>query len=228
MQPGLNWGSPSDHCSSKKTSRGASPESCGFGLCHLPDGAPDVRRPVHSGGLPSPGCRGISVLSLVIGVALELAPRLQGAFALSDCVRLRQLRLDVFVVSSSWIELMIDIVTPGAGGRGTNSNLRLMRLIRIGRLFRVVRIMKVVRLFRSLRTLVQSLVGTLKSLAWAMVLLSLIMYIFAILFTDAALDYIIELKDQVEPLTLEEENHLADVSRYFGSLYRSFITMPLG
>eukprot|EP00439_Symbiodinium_sp_Y106_P075999 s1558_g15.t1 len=133
--------------------------------------------------------------------------------------------LDVFVVSSSWIELMIDIVTPGTGGRGTNSNLRLMRLLRIGRLFRVVRIMKVVRLFRSLRTLVQSLVGTLKSLAWAMVLLSLIMYIFAILFTDAALDYIIELKDQVEPLTVDEENHLADVSRYFGSLYRSFITM---
>ena len=123
---------------------------------------------------------------------------------------------------------MIDIVTPGTGGRGTNSNLRLMRLIRIGRLFRVVRIMKVVRLFRSLRTLVQSLVGTLKSLAWAMVLLSLIMYIFAILFTDAALDYIIELKDQVEPLTVDEENHLADVSRYFGSLYLSFITMPLG
>ncbi|CAE7506229.1 CACNA1F [Symbiodinium natans] len=133
--------------------------------------------------------------------------------------------LDVFVVSSSWIELLIDLMTPGTSSRGTNSNFRLMRLIRVGRLFRVVRIMKVVRLFRSLRTLVQSLVGTLKSLAWAMVLLSLIMYIFSILFTDAALDFIIETKEQVEPMTSEQVQHLSEVTLYFGSLYRSFITM---
>ncbi|CAE7670095.1 Cacna1h, partial [Symbiodinium pilosum] len=133
--------------------------------------------------------------------------------------------LDVFVVSSSWIELVIDLLTPGTTSRGANSNLRLMRLIRVGRLFRVVRIMKVVRLFRSLRTLVQSLVGTLKSLAWAMVLLSLIMYIFSILFTDAALDFIVDANLQVEPLTLDEQQLLHDVNLYFGSLYKSFITM---
>ena len=87
---------------------------------------------------------------------------------------------------------------------------------------------KVVRLFRSLRTLVQSLVGTLKSLAWAMVLLSLIMYIFSILFTDAALDFIVDANLQVEPLTLDEQQLLHDVNLYFGSLYKSFITMFLG
>ena len=133
----------------------------------------------------------------------------------------------MFVVSSSWIELIIDVLTPGTSSRGTNSNFRLMRLVRVGRLFRVVRIMKVVRLFRSLRTLVQSLVGTLKSLAWAMVLLSLIMYIFSILFTDAALDFIIDAKQQEQPLTPDEQQLLSDVSLYFGSLYRSFITMLL-
>ena len=89
--------------------------------------------------------------------------------------------LDVFIVSSSWIELIIDVLTPGTSetpNRGTNTNLRLIRLLRVGRLFRVVRIIRVVRLFRSLRTLVQSLVGTLKTLFWALLLLFLIMQLF--------------------------------------------------
>ena len=46
--------------------------------------------------------------------------------------------LDVFIVSSSWIELIIDVLTPGTPGtpsRGTNTNLRLIRLLRVGRLF---------------------------------------------------------------------------------------------
>ena len=88
--------------------------------------------------------------------------------------------LDVFIVSSSWIELIIDVLTPGdpeTPNRGTNTNLRLIRLLRVGRLFRVVRIIRVVRLFRSLRTLVQSLVGTLKTLFWALLLLFLIMHL---------------------------------------------------
>lgn len=89
--------------------------------------------------------------------------------------------LDAFIVSSSWIELWVDVLTPGTPtgtpNRGTNTNLRLIRLLRVGRLFRVVRIIRVVRLFRSLRTLVQSLVGTLKTLFWALLLLFLIMHL---------------------------------------------------
>ena len=61
-----------------------------------------------------------------------------------------------------------------------------------------------------------------------MVLLSLIMYIFSILFTDAALDFIVDANLQVEPLTLDEQQLLHDVNLYFGSLYKSFITMFLG
>ena len=106
-------------------------------------------------------------------------------------------RLDSFVVVSSWIELLIDLLSPGdwawglvfsARGESTsraNSNLRALRLLRVGRLFRVVRIIRVVKFLRSLRTelvssaprkslgrtLVHSLVGTLKSLFWALLLL---------------------------------------------------------
>ena len=101
--------------------------------------------------------------------------------------------LDFFVVISSWVEFVVDLASAEEEqvSRG-NSNFRLMRLLRLGRLVRVVRIVRVVRLFRALRTLVASLAGTLKSLFWAFLLLGLIIYIFAILFTDVVLDHVLE------------------------------------
>ena len=94
---------------------------------------------------------------------------------------------------SSWVEFALDLANSAEDqvSRG-NSNFRLMRLLRLGRLVRVVRIVRVVRLFRALRTLVASLAGTLKSLFWSFLLLGLIIYIFAILFTDIVLDHLIE------------------------------------
>ena len=55
------------------------------------------------------------------------------------------LRLDVFVVTSSWVELLVDLTSSGDSTSRANSNLRLMRLLRVGRLFRVVRIIRVVQ-----------------------------------------------------------------------------------
>ena len=115
----------------------------------------------------------------------------------NPCVRCRQdwywNWLDLFVVISSWAEFVGDVASAEESdvSRG-NSNFRLMRLLRLGRLVRVVRIVRVVRLFRALRTLVASLAGTLKSLFWSFLLLGLLVYIFAILFTDVVLDHVIE------------------------------------
>ena len=68
--------------------------------------------------------------------------------------------LDLFVVTSSWLELLLQSVAGGSSMSG-NRNLRVLRLLRFGRLVRVVRVVRVARLFRSLRTLINSLVGTL-------------------------------------------------------------------
>ncbi|CAJ1329781.1 unnamed protein product, partial [Effrenium voratum] len=126
--------------------------------------------------------------------------------------------LDIFIVTSSWVELAVDLANPEELTRGSNSNFRLMRLLRLGRLVRVVRIVRVVRLFRALRTLVYSLLGTLKSLFWSFLLLALIMYIFGILFTDLVIDFLFE----------EEQLGAAQhplLEKYFGTLYLSMITL---
>ncbi|CAE7177726.1 SCN11A [Symbiodinium necroappetens] len=119
---------------------------------------------------------------------------------------------------SSWVELASELLNNGQSmTSSTNSNLRILRLLRVGKLVRVVRVFRVVKFFRSLRTLVQSLMGTMKSLFWAMILLALIIYIFSILFTDAVIDYVresgvVELNDTV----LEQS---------FGTLYESYLTL---
>lgn len=125
--------------------------------------------------------------------------------------------LDLFVVVSSWFEIVADRLTSeGADDMlGANTNLRIIRVLRLGRLVRVVRIVRVVRLFRALRTLVASLMGTLKSLFWSFLLLFLVIYIFAILFTDVALDYAIENNSSDEDL----------MQVHFGNLYISMNTL---
>lgn len=63
-------------------------------------------------------------------------------------------------------------------------NVRFVRLLRIVRIMRAVRIVKVARHVAPLRTLLQSIMGTARSLLWAMVLLCILVYIFSIVFTD--------------------------------------------
>jgi len=127
--------------------------------------------------------------------------------------------LDIFVVMSSWVELASELLNNGhsSTSTSTNSNLRILRLLRVGKLVRVVRVFRVVKFFRSLRTLVQSLMGTMKSLFWAMILLALIIYIFSILFTDAVIDFVRETGVAELSDTVLEQS--------FGTLYESYLTL---
>eukprot|EP00438_Fugacium_kawagutii_P028214 Skav200383 [mRNA] locus=scaffold2518:413221:416712:- [translate_table: standard] len=129
--------------------------------------------------------------------------------------------LDVFVVVSSWAEMVVGFAN--GDGRAANTNLRIMRIMRIGRLARVVRVVRVVRLFRALRTLVASLMGTLKSLFWSFLLLGLVIYIFGILFTDVLLDF---REGQSASGTGDGSTaELDHMKRYFGNLGTSSATL---
>eukprot|EP00439_Symbiodinium_sp_Y106_P036229 s3556_g4.t1 len=125
--------------------------------------------------------------------------------------------LDVAVVVSSWTAIVIDFVYEGSDA-GVSSSIRMVRIIRASRLLRILRTVWVIRFIGALRTLVASLVDTLRSLFWALLLLFLIIYVFGILFTDIALEYVQE---------NFQENGEIDVNlmKYFGSLYNSAATL---
>ena len=59
-------------------------------------------------------------------------------------------------------------------------NLKALRVIRVTRIVKAVRLMRIFRFVMALRTLITSIVHTLQSLFWALALLVLIVYVFAV------------------------------------------------
>ncbi|CAE7505117.1 unnamed protein product [Symbiodinium pilosum] len=122
--------------------------------------------------------------------------------------------LDMSVVFSSWTVIALDFLYEDAADTGVSSSIRIVRIIRASRLLRILRTVWVIRFVGALRTLVSSLVDTLRSLFWALLLLFLIMYVFGILFTDVVLEHM-QAEGVMDPKLIQ----------YFGSLYTSIATL---
>ncbi|CAJ1343539.1 unnamed protein product, partial [Effrenium voratum] len=92
--------------------------------------------------------------------------------------------LDVFIVLTSFWEVIVDVVYYASDGKTSVdsiaglSSLKAFRIIRITRILKTVQLARILRFVVALRTLVTSIFHTLKSLMWAMVLLMLIVYVF--------------------------------------------------
>jgi len=132
--------------------------------------------------------------------------------------------IDLIVVASAMVEMTIQVALALASqdappGVHTLSNLRVLRIIRITRLVRLTRIARITRFIKALRTLVSSIVFTLKSLVWALVLLSLIIYGFGIIFTQAAILFLIETENGASDEVLES------IGTYWIDLPASMLTL---
>jgi len=131
--------------------------------------------------------------------------------------------LDVFIVATSLSELVliIDAAVNQSEGESLSgiTSLKAFRIIRMTRLLKTVRLMRIFRFVLALRMLITSILHTLKSLFWALVLLLLIVYVFAVLFVQAVHEY---RSDFLSSLTVEENDAL---ERYFDSLASTMITL---
>lgn len=142
-------------------------------------------------------------LLYAIVFAAEFALRLiaYGWDLYSDSDLFRWACLDGFIVVSSFVDwaLAFEMRAREQEMSGTASSgmsaIRVMRVLRISRLIRVTRIAKLMMWLKALRTLIHSIFVTLKSLVWALVLLALIMYVFAIILSSAAIDRLVALQD---------------------------------
>jgi len=123
--------------------------------------------------------------------------------------------LDLVVVLTSLIEVVLDAVDGLSVANMTG--LRAFRVIRITRFLKTLRLARVFRFVMALRTLIQSILYTLRSLFWAMVLLVLIIYVFSVLLAQAVHDHLL---DNTLP---EPESALA--TRYFSSLPRTMLSL---
>jgi len=115
--------------------------------------------------------------------------------------------LDTVIVAVSIVELVLNT----AGLDDQLIHVRIIRATRTVRIFRMVRIFKV---FSSLRVLVYCVLSTMRSLIWTLFLLTVVLYLFGILFTQAATEHTI-----VQGCTNK------DLCTYFGSLWRTAYTL---
>mmetsp|Transcript_13439 Transcript_13439/g.31595 ORF Transcript_13439/g.31595 Transcript_13439/m.31595 type:complete len:682 (-) Transcript_13439:168-2213(-) len=123
---------------------------------------------------------------------------------------------DCLVVLVSTLETSMQI-SADMSGRGI-SQLSVWRLGRIIRIVRIMRIIRVMRFFRHLRVLMMAIFSTVKSSFWTMLLLVMIIYTFAVMFTQSSVDHLYYSDG------LDEEGK-ADLLHYFGSLPRAAGTL---
>mmetsp|Transcript_107639 Transcript_107639/g.278675 ORF Transcript_107639/g.278675 Transcript_107639/m.278675 type:complete len:664 (+) Transcript_107639:99-2090(+) len=122
---------------------------------------------------------------------------------------------DSFLVISQLVEeCMVFVVEVGlvASSKGSSmtSNFSILRIMRILRLIRVMRLVRILRLIGELRTLVMSILGSLRSLIWAVVLLFMMMYVMGVYLTQVVLDARID--------SGKSDVALTPLVDYFGSL----------
>eukprot|EP00435_Cladocopium_sp_Y103_P021893 s1939_g5.t1 len=126
--------------------------------------------------------------------------------------------LDIFVVLASVWEILADALYNAFQIEGT-SGLKALRIMRITRIMKVMRLMRVFRFIMAFRTLIASISDTLKSLFWALMLLAVIVYVFAVLFTQAVNDHLYDLDTP-----LPEREQLA-AERYYSSLFDTMLSL---
>eukprot|EP00929_Paragymnodinium_shiwhaense_P071906 TRINITY_DN36514_c0_g1_i1.p1 TRINITY_DN36514_c0_g1~~TRINITY_DN36514_c0_g1_i1.p1 ORF type:complete len:776 (+),score=165.94 TRINITY_DN36514_c0_g1_i1:78-2330(+) len=125
--------------------------------------------------------------------------------------------MDLFIVVASSANLIADIIMSTEQDQQSLSGLTLLRAIRIFRLLRVMKIIRVMRFFHALRVLLSAIFSTLKSCVWALMLLSLVMYIFSVAFTYGTAMYM--------DLEYVEGTPLPQARQHFGSIPRSIYTL---
>lgn len=90
--------------------------------------------------------------------------------------------------------------------------LKFTRMLRLLRLVRIMRIVRVLYLFEALGTLVISISKSMSAIVWALLLILVIIYSFAVLFTEVAAEANREVKDQA-------------LQYWFGSVPRTILTL---
>eukprot|EP00930_Biecheleria_cincta_P028871 TRINITY_DN20101_c0_g2_i1.p1 TRINITY_DN20101_c0_g2~~TRINITY_DN20101_c0_g2_i1.p1 ORF type:complete len:967 (+),score=193.18 TRINITY_DN20101_c0_g2_i1:21-2921(+) len=123
--------------------------------------------------------------------------------------------MDCVLVSSAWIEEVVTAVANGVDGVNLSSLriLRMMRLIRVGRLLRML------RFFSELRVMVNGVLGSARSLLWALILLMLVMFMVGVTIMQMASMY---LQDE----TFEHAAATANsIREHYGSVDAAVMTL---
>lgn len=98
-----------------------------------------------------------------------------------------------------------------------SSNTSFLRVVRLARMLKLLRVIRLVRGLRELRFILNSILGSVRSTVWSLMLVFVFTYTFGLVFLQAAAGYLAQ--DDV-PLHVEE-----GLRMYWGSLTRSMLSL---
>jgi len=136
--------------------------------------------------------------------SFELATRIRDACTQRS--RMREefwwLCFDGMLVAFQLANLIFTSISGSGSGSSSHGeiSMAIIRILRVFRLFRVLRVLRVVRFIGELRKVVYLIIGSLWSFFWAAMLLSLLIYVLAVFFTQIVADHVQDSKTQVGPL----------------------------
>jgi len=167
-------------------------------------------------GLDSPTFRIESVFCVIF-----LAEFFIRSLALRKSVFTREMvwhLFDGFVLFGSLMEVVVKLMTTGPRKPANANVFRMVRMLRFARTARVIRIM---RLLHELRLMVDSVIHSVSVLLWAIVLLGMIIYMVAIIITQAVTDHCLNQNCVNAP-------RRSKVLEYFGTVPQSMYTLFQG
>lgn len=96
---------------------------------------------------------------------------------------------DFAIVLASVVDLIMEFLAYFGSSTIDTGNLRLVRSIRLARAVRGIRVVRLFRYIPALRTLAVSIISTMGSLFWTLMLLVLVFYFFAVVITQLVTDH---------------------------------------
>mmetsp|Transcript_66701 Transcript_66701/g.124597 ORF Transcript_66701/g.124597 Transcript_66701/m.124597 type:complete len:619 (-) Transcript_66701:211-2067(-) len=114
---------------------------------------------------------------------------------------------------------VIDLASSVEGGLSAS----YIRVLKILRMVRVLRIVRVLRFFRSLRRMVTSIMSSMSALCWALFLLAIIMYVFAVVFMQAGVNHLDGRLPELEDAAFERAR--LGFRKYYNSLGESLYSL---
>ncbi|CAK9079254.1 Probable voltage-dependent R-type calcium channel subunit alpha-1E (DOE-1) (Voltage-gated calcium channel subunit alpha Cav2.3) [Durusdinium trenchii] len=134
--------------------------------------------------------------------------------------------LDVAIVFASLWDVTLDILqmcnlAGDAESIAGITGLKVFRFIRVTRILKTIQFVRILRFFMALRTLVTSIFSTVKSLVWALLLLGLIVYIFAVIFVQVVNDYMDSAHSVTEEVQSLSQRHFSSLTSCMLSLFMS-------
>lgn len=125
--------------------------------------------------------------------------------------------LDLFLVCFSMYEMIMEYSQPGGGG-----NLSFLRILRVCKMLKMIRLLRVLRTFRELRLIMASMLGSMRTMLWSVMLIVVITFMVSLFLMQNVASYVVENSGSLDPqFEASLDKYWSSMTTAMTSLYMS-------